>query len=136
VPRGDARDRAGSAEQRRFGDHDAHEPPARQSERAQQRQLRAAARERERLRGEHQHAAGEERHQREHVQVHAVRTRDSRRRGGAFGRRRNDYARRQRGLHAPSQCIDVGARAARRSMRVRRPRTPNTSCTAAMSMTA
>ncbi len=110
VPGCDTGDRTGSAEQGGFGNHHAHEPPARQAERAQQRQLRAAARKRERLRGEHQHATREECHQRQHVEVDAVGPRQARRRGRAFGRWRNDDARRQHRLHAPGQCIDVGAR--------------------------
>ncbi len=65
---------ADDADDRAFEHEQARQFTARHAENTQQRQLRAAANDRERLCRKDQQAAGEQRHQRQHVQIDAVRT--------------------------------------------------------------
>ena len=116
------RRRAGDADQRAFGEHQAAAAAPRvDAERAQQRELRAAPRDRQRLRREHQQRAGEQRDQRQHVEVDAIRARHAARsRATSLSGRTTDDARRQH----PRDALAHGAGSApgrkRRSMRVQR----------------
>ena len=95
----------------------------RQAERAQQRELRAPPRDRERLRRENEHAAGEQRDQREHVEIDAIRARQPRGGGHAgLAAVLTTSTGRQQCLQRVARARRVGARASRRSMRVSRPR--------------
>jgi hypothetical protein len=77
---------AGDADKRAFRHNRQHQTAARDAKHAQQRKLLAAANDCVRLRGEHEQGAGEKRDQREHVQVHAIRSRQARaRRYGGLG---------------------------------------------------
>src|SRR5213075_715648 len=64
--------RADGTQRGGFEQHEARDAPALQAEHAEERMLAAATRRFERLRRKDQEAAGEERHHREHVQVHPV----------------------------------------------------------------
>ena len=137
IARRQADEAPGHADQRAFGDDQHHEPPARHAEHAQQRELRAPPDHRERLRREHQQPAGEQRDQREHVEVDAIRARQA----GARRDRRLGTRRPPRRAAAPWRAARANAAAStpgdrRRSIRLIRPRRSNAACAPAMSITA
>jgi hypothetical protein len=91
----DPQNAAHSAQERAFDNDQRDEPPARHSQHAEERKLRAAAHDRKRLGREHEQAAREQRDQGQHLQVDAVGTGQA----GACGRvgrgSRRDDTRRQ-----------------------------------------
>ena len=109
IPGSEAERRADRADEQPLAEQRRDQRPPRHAERAQQRELGAPPHDRERLRREHEQPAGEERHQREHVQVHAIGARDA---GAAL-----DVGLRPLDLHAGGQLARRGARAARRRRR-------------------
>ena len=75
IPERDTERRAERAERRGFHEHETGDATPFEAQHTQERMLAAPARGLERLGGEHEKTAGEERHHRQHVQIHAVGTR-------------------------------------------------------------
>ena len=111
VPGGEAERRADRADEQPLAEQRRHQRPPRHPERAQQRELGAPPHDRERLRRKHEQPAGEERHQREHVQVHAIRARDARAALDVRLRALDLHAGGQLRREARAQRADVDARA-------------------------
>ncbi len=111
VPESEPQRAAGHADQRAFGHDQQREMPARDPQHAQQRKLRAPPHDRMRLRRKHQQTAGEERDQRQHVEVDAVRSRQAGARGDRRLRAEDGETRRQHRAQAfGERCrVDTGA---------------------------
>ncbi len=100
---------ASNADERAFGRNRGNETPAGHAQHAQERELRAPPHDGKRLRGEHEQPPGEERDQRQHVEIDAVRAREAGAGGDARLRPFRGNAGRQDGVESTAKRIDVDA---------------------------